>query len=122
MNYIGKIILYGFLLWMMVFIVSFVIYPLKETNPPFFETLITLFLTGFTVFFGDFYFKKGRLTLKNCLISGFSWVLICILIDLPLFSYGPMQMSFWHYMTDIGLTYLVIPVILSVYSFRRRGG
>jgi len=34
-----------------------------------------------------------------------------LLLDWPLFSYGPMAMSFGAYMGDIGLTYLIFPMI-----------
>jgi hypothetical protein len=38
-------------------------------------------------------------------------MMVNILADLPLFSYGPMKKPFADYMTDIGLTYLIIPII-----------
>jgi hypothetical protein len=39
-------------------------------------------------------------------------LMLSIIIDLLLFSPpSPMQMSFINYMMDIGITYLIIPVI-----------
>jgi hypothetical protein len=41
-----------------------------------------------------------------------AWFIISIAIDLVLFlPPSPMQMSFMNYMEDIGITYLMIPVI-----------
>ena len=111
---------YGILLWLTVFIAAFLIFPLKQSNPPFFETLITIVLCASTVAYGNLYFKKEDMTLKACLTTGVVWALINVAIDLPLFSFGPMKRPVTDYMTDIGLTYLVIPVITSVYAYRRR--
>lgn len=116
-----KIILYGFLLWLTVFVLSFLIFPVKQVNPPFFETLITIVLTVSTVFYGYYYFRNEETSLKKCLLVGFAWVIVNLGIDLPLFLLdSPMKMTFMNYMTDIGLTYLIIPVIILVFSFHKK--
>ena len=115
---VGKILIYGFLLWLTVFAGSILIFPIKDQDPIFFETLISLILAASTVLFGHLYFKNEILSLKYCLIVGICWTLINIGIDLPMFSYGPMKRTFLEYMTDIGLTYIMIPIILSVFAFR----
>ncbi len=120
MKHIGKIFLFGFLLWLTVFVGSFFIFPVKQANPLFFETLISIILAVCTVLYGHIYFDQEKLTLKHCITVGLTWTIINIAIDLPLFSYGPMKKTFVDYMTDIGLTYLMIPIILSVYAFRRQ--
>ena len=51
-KHIGKVVLFGFILWASVFALSFIIFPVKEADPIFFETLITIILTGFTVLYG----------------------------------------------------------------------
>jgi len=107
----GKLISFGFLLWITVFIASFIIFPLKETNPPFFETLVTIFLCLFTVLATVIYFKNSIPDVKKAITVGLIWMIINIVIDLPLFSFGPMKKSLYDYFTDIGFTYLIIPVI-----------
>ena len=37
--------------------------------------------------------------------------MLSIALDLPLFTEGPMKMSFEKYMKDIWLTYLIIPTV-----------
>lgn len=111
MKIYSKIILFGFLLWLSVFLSSFVFYSIKQSNPTFFETLITITLTFFTILFTVLYFKKIHdHYVKYGVITGISWLLINIAIDLCLFSWGPMKMTFVAYMGDIGLTYLTIPI------------
>ncbi|NOZ75920.1 MAG: hypothetical protein GXO90_11215 [FCB group bacterium] len=112
MNKQGTIYLYGFLLWLTVFIGSILIYPVKNTDPIFFETLITIILVGFTVFFANLYLKKIQSDLsKAAVFAGIVWMIINIVIDLFMFSSGPMKMPIGNYFKDIGLTYLVIPMI-----------
>ncbi len=42
---------------------------------------------------------------------GILWLVMSIAIDMLLFSWGPMKMSITDYMKDIGVTYLMMPVI-----------
>ena len=119
MKRLGKIVLYGFLLWLSVFAGSVVIFPVKASDPIFFETLISLILASATVVFGYLYFKTEKASWRSCLRVGIIWILVNIAIDLPLFSYGPMKRPIAEYMTDIGLTYLMIPIILLAFSLGR---
>lgn len=119
-RFVLKAFLYGFILWASVFVMSFIVSPVKQTDPIFFETIITIILTAFTALYGYIFFKKGKPSLKTTLFVGIFWLLINILIDLPLFSFGPMKRPFVNYMTDIGLTYLVILIILPIFSYRNK--
>ena len=51
--------------------------------------------------------------LREGIIIGILWYVIPAVIDLVMFGFGPeqMRMSFVDYMKDIGITYLMIPVI-----------
>ena len=111
MGAFGKLLLFGFLLWLTVFISSFVIFPLKSSNPPLFETLITIFLVLFTVIASHLYFSKSLLNVNKAIYTGITWMIVNIIIDLPLFSFGPMKKDIADYFTDIGLTYIIIPII-----------
>jgi len=111
MGAFGKLMLFGFLLWITVFISSFIIFPLRSSNPPFFETLISIFLVLFTVVASYVYFSNSLLSIKRALHAGITWMIVNIIIDLPLFSFGPMKKDLADYFTDIGLTYIIIPII-----------
>lgn len=116
----GRILLFGFLLWLSTFLAAFIIFPFKQSDPPFFETLISIFLAALTVLYGREYFKKQRPVLREALTVGFVWAFVNVMIDLPLFLYGPMKMPVINYFTDIGLTYLMIPLILSAFADRKK--
>ncbi len=107
-----KILLWGFLLWLGIFAISFLIFPFKKSGSPLFETLMAISVTGGSVLFSlvlfrnleENYFAEG-------LKVGFIWLCESILIDLPLFSTGSMEMTLGIYFQDIGFTYLIIPIV-----------
>ncbi|NQV17691.1 MAG: hypothetical protein HQ534_04025 [Armatimonadetes bacterium] len=115
-----KMIFFGFIVWLFPFFVSLLIFPLKETNLAFFETIIPLTITLITVVMTTGFFRKirkGHLRhiqkryLQIGIILGIIWVFICFFFDLLLFSFGPIKMTFSVYMSDIGFSYLIIPII-----------
>ncbi len=49
---------------------------------------------------------------------GVAWFIINLAIDLPLFMLeSPMQLSFAEYMTDVGVTYFIIPTVTLGFGF-----
>ncbi|WP_281773929.1 hypothetical protein [Methanobacterium formicicum] len=113
MNRYLKIILFGFLIWLIPFVVSFFIYPLKTSGNPLFESIMPLALTIITVLLACTYLKSiQKEFVKESILIGVTWFLINIIIDLIMFlPVSPMQMTLNDYMADIGITYLIIPVI-----------
>jgi len=100
-------------MWLIPFIVSLIIYPLKISFNTLFESIMPVVITLTVVLLSAAYIKGVNANfLKEGIIIGGSWFLISILIDLILFMpSSPMQMSFTNYMMDIGLTYLIIPSV-----------
>ncbi|MEN4017769.1 MAG: hypothetical protein PQ975_04170 [Methanobacterium sp.] len=113
MNKNLKIILFGFLVWLIPFLVAFAIFPLRVYMRPLFESIMPLTLTIIVVMLAYYYLKNMEVNfVKEGMIIGFAWFIINIAIDLTMFMpASPMQMSFVDYMMDIGLTYVMIPVI-----------
>jgi len=115
MNSLKKAVLYGFLIWLIVFVVSFLIFPLKDSNRPLFESIMPVIISINLVIFSGMYFKKvSSKYLKEGVLLGLIWFAVNIMIDLPLFLLkSPMQTTFTGYMSDIGITYLIMPVFTS---------
>ena len=116
-----KIVLFGFLTWLIPFVISFFIFPLKSSHRPLFESIMAVVVTSSAVLFAVLYFRK--LTsgfLRQGVLIGIIWFVVNILIDLMLFMEGPMKMSFADYMMDIGLTYLIIPAVTIGFGFLLR--
>lgn len=113
MNKYVKLVGFGFLIWLIPFLVSFVIFPLRDANRPLFESIMPIILVLTVMIISVLYFKKiEKESLKEGLIAGVLWFVLSLVIDLMLFlPASPMQMSFSDYMMDIGLTYLIILMI-----------
>lgn len=119
MNKYLKIIVYGVLVWLIPFVVSFFIYPLKTSGNPLFESIMPLTLSIIVVLMANLYLKNVQTGfIREGVIIGVSWFIINIAIDLILFlPASPMQMSLNNYILDIGITYLMIPVITAGFGF-----
>jgi fumarate reductase subunit C len=105
-------LLYSFLLWLIPFIVAFFIFPLRESERPLFETIMAVTVTLAVVVLSILYFAKiNSGYLREGVRIGILWFVISIVIDLLLFMWGPMKMSFLNYMYDIGFTYLIYPTV-----------
>ena len=107
-----RAIFYGILIWVAVFIVAMAVFSFRESNRPLFESIMPVAVTAATVFFAQLYFTRVEKDfVKTGVMLGLVWLVINILIDLPMVFGGPLEMTLPEYFADIGLTYLIIPVI-----------
>jgi EamA domain-containing membrane protein RarD len=105
-------LIYGFLLWLIPFVVAILIFPIRTNLRPLFESIMPVVLTGCVVFFVTLYFTKVEAGfLREGILLGVIWFAISLGLDLLLFMWGPMAMSFADYLMDIGLTYLIFPLV-----------
>lgn len=112
MKSIKKGLLFGFLIWLIPFAVAFLIFPVKTSLPVLFESIMPVVITISVVTFSTLYLRKVQTDiLREGIILGIVWFSMSLVIDLLMFMWGPMKMSFSSYMMDIGLTYLIIPTI-----------
>ncbi len=103
----------GVLSWLIPFLVAFLVFPFRESARPLFESIMAVTVTATAVALGLVYLKqvKGGFVREGFLL-GLIWFGICILIDAPLMLLsGPMKMTLGQYMADIGLTYVIIPIV-----------
>ncbi len=113
MTSIGKALLFGFLVWLVPFAVAFAIFPIHETSRPLFESIMAVALAITVVPLGVVYLRRVRRRyLREGLRLGLLWLVMCVAIDAPLMLLGGrMYVTVPEYLADIGLTYLMIPVI-----------
>jgi hypothetical protein len=104
---------YGFLVWLIPFLVAFLAFPLRERARPVFESVMAVTVAATAVVLGLRYLRAtGGSGWRDGLMAGIVWLLACIAIDTPLMLFGgPMQMTLVEYLGDIGLTYLTIPIV-----------
>lgn len=107
-----KALILGFLLWLIPFIVSLAISSLRSSDRTFFETIMPVAITLTVVVLSYLYFAgmKGNY-LREGIVVGVLWLAISLVLDLLMFSWGPMAMGITDYLKDIGLTYLIYPIV-----------
>lgn len=111
-------LIFGFLVWLVPFMVSFWIFPLKETQLALFESIMAVMVTISAVTMSILYLKRLEENyLREGVLVGLLWLGVSIVIDLFMFMWGPMKMGFIDYMKDIGLTYLIIPTVTIGFSY-----
>ena len=112
MKSIKKTLFYGFLIWLIPFATAFLIFPIHESNRALFESIMPVVVTICVVFFANVYLRKSHENfLREGMLIGIIWLVMSFAIDLAMFMQGPMKMSFLDYVMDIGLTYLIMPII-----------
>lgn len=112
MRSIKTAIFYGFLVWLIPFVVAIFIFPIRQADRALFESIMPVVLTLSIVVFSVKYFRvvNGNY-LTEAVRLGLVWLVISLGIDLLLFMQGPMKMTPLDYFKDIGLIYLIIPVV-----------
>ena len=110
---VRKALIYGVLVWLIPFAVAFAIFPLRESNRPLFESIMPVAVAGAVAGCAVRYFRLVTTAfVREGLRLGLVWLLVSVAIDAPLMLFGgPMQMSTGQYVADIGVTYLLMPVV-----------
>ncbi len=58
----------------------------------------------------NLYFRKRAVAIREAAAVGTLWLAINLILDYPMFAYGPMKMTPLGYYTEIGLVYLTYPM------------
>lgn len=122
MTSLWKVIRFGLLVWLIPFLTGFAVYPLKTAWRSLFESILPVAVCGATCYFGHRFFRGAPgAGPKQGFLVGLLWMALCIAIDLPLMLNPPIRMEWVEYWADIGLTYVMIPLItLSMGSLNQR--
>jgi len=103
---------YGFLVWVITFVVAILSFPLRANERPLFESIMPVVLAANVTVFAFLYLRGAGAEARSAgLRLGLIWLVVNVVLDLLLFSWGPMKMTLADYVKDIGLTYLMIPII-----------
>jgi len=100
----------GLLSWLIPFVISFAVFPFKKANAPLFSSvmyLVELITAGVLL---NLYFRKRRISVEEAGLVGALWLAINLILDFPMFAFGPMKMTPLSYYSEIGLVYLTFPI------------
>jgi hypothetical protein len=112
MKTVARELLYALLAWFIPFVVSVCTFPLKQASRPLFESLMAVTIAMTATLLGLVYLRRaGAVSIPRAAGIGITWTAANWLLDLFMFSGGPMKMPVEQYATEIAAAYLVIPVI-----------
>jgi hypothetical protein len=107
-----RLLLFGFLSWLLTFGASVCLFSIKKGNERLFEMAMGIVLTSCTVLFTLLYFRKTKEAFfREGICLGVAFAACNILFDLPMFMAGPMKMPLLDYLENIGIAYLSMPII-----------
>ena len=121
MNKYLKIVLFGFILWLIPFIVGFLFVDAKGNfliPETFFKSIMIVVGSLVGVILAVRYFKdiNSDFVIEGILL-GSVWLVINLAIDIFLVTLGFFPMTIIRYFTDIGLRYLSIPIFTTGLGF-----
>lgn len=105
-----RAVLLGLLSWFVPFVISFFVFPLKKSNAPLFSTLMYLVVLATAGILLLWYFRGRTVTTREAALVGALWLALNLILDYPMFAYGPMKMTALGYYSEIGLVYLTYPL------------
>lgn len=111
MNKILQQLFFGFLIWLIAFVIGFLIWPLHNSMLPLFKSIMVVIGTLTGVFFTVLYFRKISANfLQNGITLGIIWFGVNIILDLLVLVWA-FKTPMFDYCVDIGTRYLMIPII-----------
>ncbi|MGA2570773.1 MAG: hypothetical protein ABSF23_09655 [Terracidiphilus sp.] len=106
-----RAVLLGILSWSIPFFAGFFLFQVKKSNAPLFTTLMYLVVLITAGALLAFYFRRRRVSVVGALVVGTMWLAINLILDFPMFAFGPMKMTPLDYYSEIGLVYLTYPIL-----------
>lgn len=106
----ARAVLIGLLSWFIPFVLGILLFPIKKANAPLFSTLMYLVVLATAGLLLLWYFRKHAVSFGEAAAVGTLWLFINLILDYPMFAYGPMKMTPLGYYSEIGLVYLTFPV------------
>ncbi len=92
----------GVMSWLIPFVISFILFPLKQWNAPLFGALMGLVVLLAGAVLLHRYFRNRSVSVNEAVLVGMMWLVLNLSFDYP-------KMTAWSYYSEIGLSYLMLP-------------
>jgi uncharacterized membrane protein YpjA len=100
--------LFGWLSWVIPFVLSIALFPLKRLNAPLYIGLMNLIGLLTAAVLLNAYFRSRAVSGREAVRIALLWLAMNLVLDYPFF-FGPMQMTAATYCSEIGISYLSLP-------------
>jgi len=101
---------FGFTSWLIPFVLSCILFPIKLGNAPLYNNVLALIGLSTGAWLMSRYFANRPATLMEALFLALLWTAMNLVLDQPFFSFGPMRMNAVQYWSEIGLGYFTLPI------------
>lgn len=108
---------FGFLVWLLPLVISFLIFPIQQSNLALFNTLMTLILVTTTIVFSILLLRQRFFPVVIAAVVGALWMVMGWGLDYLVLVRGPIQMPVDEYISGVGVEYLLIPLIIAAFSW-----
>jgi hypothetical protein len=109
-----RYLLFGIGVWLIPFALGVAIFPVVDPSTSLFDTAMSIAMS-LSAGWMSWLYLRGRVRVgpKDGLVAGLGWAALAVALDAPLFLLPPhpFQMPANDYVADIGLTYLMVPII-----------
>lgn len=111
MQLVKRAFVYGFLLWLIPFVISVIIFPLKKSDPTFYQSILAVVALLTLISLTVLYFKKVSGNIREGVFLGIIFLVMSLFFDFFFFIWGPIKMSIPNYIKEIGIGYLIYPAL-----------
>lgn len=102
----SRVIILGFFDWLLPFVASLIIYPVLAYDKWLYANILALFHIPVVILMLGIYARSRPLPLWEAVTVVSIWVSMNVIIDQPIFVFGPFQFGFKDYVYQIAVTYL----------------
>src|SRR6266702_4019004 len=115
---IRRVLVFGGLAWLIPFMVATVALPLQKWVRVFYESIMQVVLAGSVVNSAVLYFHPVKKTSAlEGLKIGLAWIVLSVVLDVTTVIYGPAKLGWFTYLKEIGLVYLLIPMVTTGFGY-----
>jgi hypothetical protein len=119
----GRMVAFGLLSWLMISGAALAMYPWRAHDRPLFGSALAVVLAAVTTLLAVVFFRRTPAVRGwNGLLLGLVWAAINVVVDLPLFSFGPLRMAPRAFLAEVALAFLMMPVLATALASQRRAG
>jgi hypothetical protein len=112
MKSVLRFFLYGAAIWLAPFALGMSLIAVVNQESALFDTIMAIALGASAAWFSLLYLRRlPSADMRAGAMAGVGWAALAAALDAPVFMFGPYRMLIQDYVADIGLGYILIPII-----------
>ncbi|HEX6462659.1 MAG TPA: hypothetical protein VFZ58_05350 [Candidatus Saccharimonadales bacterium] len=122
MQSVKRAVLYGIGVWLLLVVVSSLLFSLEKRDDTLFESVKFVSLATIVVGFFTAYLRPlKKSSLNEGIMVGALWSVMTVVLDLGLYTLGLFNLSLFDYFKDVASSYIVMPILGGIMMGALRG-